>query len=94
MSIQVISTLYCWLMYFIVYFQVAGKGNSVMCYGPVVPDGYASCYNPLGNTINFGLAAFKSGQGTDVKAFHDALINSFDDMEKVMAVGHQAKAKL
>lgn len=74
--------------------QVAGKGNSVMCYGPVVPDGYASCYNPLGNTINFGLAAFKLGHGTDVKAFHDALMQSFDDMEKVMATGHQVKAKL
>ncbi|KDR15107.1 Carnitine O-acetyltransferase [Zootermopsis nevadensis] len=74
--------------------QVAGKGNSVMCYGPVVPDGYASCYNPLGNTINFGLSAFKLGHGTDVKAFHDALMASFDDMEKVMAVGHQTKAKL
>jgi hypothetical protein len=77
-----------------IYFQVAGKGNSVMCYGPVVPDGYASCYNPLGNTINFGLAAFKLGHGTDVQAFYDALIKSFDDMEKVMATGHQVKAKL
>jgi carnitine O-acetyltransferase len=77
-----------------IYFQVAGKGNSVMCYGPVVPDGYACCYNPLGNTINFGLAAFKSGHGTDVKAFHDALMVSFDDMGKVMATGHQARAKL
>ncbi|PNF29520.1 Carnitine O-acetyltransferase [Cryptotermes secundus] len=74
--------------------QVAGKGNSVMCYGPVVPDGYAACYNPLGNTLNFGLAAFKSGHGTDVKAFHDALMVSFDDMEKVMAIGHQTRAKL
>ncbi|PNF42901.1 Carnitine O-acetyltransferase [Cryptotermes secundus] len=74
--------------------QVAGKGNSVMCYGPVVPDGYAACYNPLPNTLNFGLAAFKSGRGTDVKAFHDALMASFDDMEKVMAIGHQTRAKL
>jgi hypothetical protein len=90
---QPVCTSDSWLIYR-QFFQVAGKGNSVMCYGPVVPDGYASCYNPLGNTINFGLSAFKSGHGTDVKTFHDALIASFDDMEKVMAVGHQSKAKL
>lgn len=74
--------------------QVAGKGNSVMCYGAVVPDGYACCYNPLGNTINFGLSAFKSCRTNDINAFHDALVDSFDDMEKVLAASHKIKAKL
>lgn len=74
--------------------QVAGKGDSVMCYGAVVPDGYACCYNPLANSINLGLSAFKSCHTNDLNAFHEALMKSFDDMEKVMAVGHIMKAKL
>ncbi|PSN43432.1 hypothetical protein C0J52_02637 [Blattella germanica] len=71
--------------------QVAGKGDSVMCYGPVVPDGYACCYNPMAEGINFGLAAFKLDKGTNVDDFQDALFESLSDMGEVMSSGLQAK---
>ena len=65
-----------------------------MCYGPVVPDGYACCYNPMPNGINFGLAAFKLDKGTNVDDFRDALFNSLKDMGEVMSSGGQIKSKL
>lgn len=74
--------------------QVAGKGDSVMCYGPVVPDGYACCYNPMPNGINFGLAAFKLDKGTNVDDFHVALFDSLKDMGEVMSSGGQIQSKL
>ncbi|MGH0172000.1 UNVERIFIED_CONTAM: hypothetical protein FKN15_064488 [Acipenser sinensis] len=32
--------------------QVSARTDCVMCFGPMVPDGYAVCYNPLPEHIN------------------------------------------
>ncbi|XP_065428404.1 carnitine O-acetyltransferase isoform X3 [Chrysemys picta bellii] len=40
--------------------QVPAKTDCVMCFGPVVPDGYGVCYNPMDDHINFAMSAYNS----------------------------------
>ncbi|XP_069055200.1 carnitine O-acetyltransferase b [Lepisosteus oculatus] len=44
--------------------QVSSRTDSVMCFGPQVPDGYAVCYNPLNEHINFSVSAFNCCEET------------------------------
>ncbi|XP_022693330.1 carnitine O-acetyltransferase-like isoform X1 [Varroa jacobsoni] len=60
--------------------QVPAKSRSVMFYGPLVPDGYGCCYNPMNNRILFGLSAFKSCATTDLSRFRDCLEYSLNVM--------------
>lgn len=55
-----------------------------MCYGPLVKDGYACCYNPREEDINFAISAFRSNKETDAKSFKESLENSLDDMKKLL----------
>uniref|UniRef100_A0A8C7E6C4 Carnitine O-acetyltransferase n=1 Tax=Naja naja TaxID=35670 RepID=A0A8C7E6C4_NAJNA len=45
--------------------QVPAKTDCVMCFGPVVPDGYGVCYNPMEEHINFAISAFNSCSETN-----------------------------
>ncbi|KAG7221228.1 hypothetical protein INR49_017445 [Caranx melampygus] len=40
--------------------QVPSKTDCVMCFGPVVTNGYGVCYNPMSNHINFAVSSFNS----------------------------------
>lgn len=35
--------------------QVPAHSNSVLVFGPVVPDGYGVCYNPQENQVNIAV---------------------------------------
>ncbi|XP_049691760.2 carnitine O-acetyltransferase isoform X1 [Helicoverpa armigera] len=65
--------------------QVACKCDGFMCYGPLVPDGYATCYNPRDNDINFATAAFVKHPDTDCDKYRNALEQSLQDMHDVLA---------
>ncbi|GLH09742.1 Choline O-acetyltransferase-like Protein [Gryllus bimaculatus] len=71
--------------------QVAGKCEAFMCYGPLVNDGYACCYNPRANEIHMGISAFKSCPDTSASKFKDALEESFDDMHNVLVKTQKSK---
>ncbi|ODM97599.1 Carnitine O-acetyltransferase [Orchesella cincta] len=62
-----------------------------MCYGPVVPDGYGCCYNPLKDEIIFGVSAFNSNTDTDSNNFKSSLQEILLDMQ---VIGHANISKL
>lgn len=71
--------------------QVATKCDGFMCYGPLVPDGYACCYNPRPNDINFGVSAFASHPDTSATYFREALETSLLDMSNVLLKTQKSK---
>ncbi|KAI4464457.1 carnitine o-acyltransferase [Holotrichia oblita] len=64
--------------------QVATKCDGFMCYGPLVPDGYACCYNPRSNDMNFAVSAFVEDPTTSAPKFREALEKSLLDMHNVL----------
>ncbi|KAJ6653439.1 hypothetical protein lerEdw1_009192 [Lerista edwardsae] len=60
--------------------QVAARTDCVMCYGPLVPDGYAVCYNPLFSHINFAVTAFNCCQETNAELLAGSLQGALDDV--------------
>ncbi|KAK7593027.1 hypothetical protein V9T40_007779 [Parthenolecanium corni] len=64
--------------------QVASKCDGFMCYGPLVLDGYACCYNPREEQINFAISAFHSCKETSAAMFKESLENSLDDMKDLI----------
>ncbi|XP_065345556.1 carnitine O-acetyltransferase-like isoform X1 [Cloeon dipterum] len=71
--------------------QVAGRAESHMCYGPLVTDGYACCYNPRSNDMIFGTSAHNSCPETSARKFAAALEESFTDMQRVLNLSPLAK---
>uniref|UniRef100_A0A4D5R9U8 Carnitine O-acetyltransferase n=1 Tax=Scolopendra viridis TaxID=118503 RepID=A0A4D5R9U8_SCOVI len=71
--------------------QVAAKCNALMCYGPLVPDGYGCCYNPRANDMNFGISACNSSPETQAVKFREALEKSLTDMHDVLMQSQKAK---
>lgn len=62
-----------------------------MCYGPLVPDGYGCCYNPLPSGINFGLSACNSSPETHSVKFMGALVDSLTEMHDLVIQTQKAK---
>ncbi|XP_059048863.1 carnitine O-acetyltransferase-like [Achroia grisella] len=71
--------------------QVACKCDGFMCYGPLVPDGYATCYNPRDNDINFATSSFLSNSETACDKYRAALEQSLQDMHDVLLQNTKAK---
>lgn len=74
--------------------QVASTVEAVMCYGPLVPDGYACCYNPLPQQIMFAICTMNQCRETSAQAYADALESSLQDMQKVVASCNSVQSKL
>lgn len=68
-------------------FQVGSKTDCHMCFGPMVPDGYGVCYNPMDDHINFAVTAFNSCEETNAtklsKFLEDALLDMKTLLEQV-----------
>ncbi|XP_061676191.1 carnitine O-acetyltransferase b [Syngnathoides biaculeatus] len=47
--------------------QVPANTDSVMCFGPLVPDGYAICYNPQSDHVHFSITAFNCCEETNAE---------------------------
>lgn len=62
-----------------------------MIFGPLVDDGYACCYNPRANDIQFGITSFNSCPETSATRFGDSLTQSLTDMQQVLASTPTAK---
>uniref|UniRef100_A0A3P9HZH7 Carnitine O-acetyltransferase n=1 Tax=Oryzias latipes TaxID=8090 RepID=A0A3P9HZH7_ORYLA len=66
--------------------QVPSKTDCVMCFGPVVPNGYGVCYNPMEDHVNFAVSSFNSCQETDAarlaRGVQDALLDMKTLLEK------------
>lgn len=73
-------------------FQVGSKADCVMCFGPMVPDGYGVCYNPMEEHINIAITAFNSCEETNAarlaRAVEDALLDMKTLLEDSAAAKH------
>ena len=64
--------------------QVGSKTDCVMCFGPVVPDGYGVCYNPMDEHINIAITAFNSCEETNAAKFAQAVEEALLDMRALL----------
>ncbi|XP_027881863.1 carnitine O-acetyltransferase isoform X1 [Xiphophorus couchianus] len=64
--------------------QVPSKTDCVMCFGPVVTDGYGVCYNPMDDHINFAVSAFNSCGETDAGGLAAAVEDALLDMKVLL----------
>ncbi|XP_029016060.1 carnitine O-acetyltransferase-like isoform X1 [Betta splendens] len=60
--------------------QVGSKTDCVMCFGPMVPDGYGVCYNPMDEHINIAITAFNSCEETNAAKFSQMVKDALLDM--------------
>ena len=67
--------------------QVPSPCDTVLCFGPVVPDGYGVCYNPMEEHVNFTVSAFQSNPDTSSSRFAESIKASFDDLQKLLLKG-------
>ncbi|CAJ0949344.1 unnamed protein product [Ranitomeya imitator] len=64
--------------------QVPAQTDCVMCFGPVVPDGYGVCYNPMEDHINFSVSAFNSCAETNAARMAHYLERALCDMQQLI----------
>ncbi|MBN3278040.1 CACP acetyltransferase, partial [Polyodon spathula] len=64
--------------------QVPAQTDCVMCFGPVVPDGYGVCYNPMAEHINFSVSAFNSCAETNAARLCHFLEEALVDMRDLL----------
>ncbi|XP_076139756.1 carnitine O-acetyltransferase isoform X1 [Alosa pseudoharengus] len=71
--------------------QVPAKTDCVMCFGPVVPDGYGVCYNPMDEHINFAVSAFNSCEDTNASRMAQTLEEALVDLRDLLEQTPKAK---
>lgn len=64
--------------------QVGSKTDCVMCFGPMVPDGYGVCYNPMEEHVNVAITAFNSCEETNAARFAQAVEGALLDMRGLL----------
>ncbi|MBN3318503.1 CACP acetyltransferase, partial [Atractosteus spatula] len=70
--------------------QVSSRTDSVMCFGPLVPDGYAVCYNPLNEHINFSVSAFNCCEETHAERLAQELQNALLLLQELLQPSYTA----
>lgn len=63
--------------------QVPTNTDSVMCFGPLVPDGYAVCYNPQQDHLHFSVTAFNCCEETNAEKLALTLERSLRDVQEL-----------
>uniref|UniRef100_A0A452V3G4 Carnitine O-acetyltransferase n=1 Tax=Ursus maritimus TaxID=29073 RepID=A0A452V3G4_URSMA len=71
--------------------QVPAKTDCVMFFGPVVPDGYGVCYNPMEAHINFSVSAYNSCAETNAARMAHYLEKALLDMRALLQSHPRAK---
>uniref|UniRef100_A0A3B4F213 Carnitine O-acetyltransferase-like n=1 Tax=Pundamilia nyererei TaxID=303518 RepID=A0A3B4F213_9CICH len=71
--------------------QVPSQTDCVMCFGPVVPNGYGVCYNPMNDHINFAVSAFNSCKETAATQLAQAVVDALLDMRTLLEQAPRAK---
>lgn len=70
--------------YRIVSRQFAVKSKTFMCHGPLMPDGYACCYNIRDNDILFGITSWKNNPETCSDRFGFVLNEALNNIMHVL----------
>uniref|UniRef100_A0A8B9L9K5 Carnitine O-acetyltransferase b n=1 Tax=Astyanax mexicanus TaxID=7994 RepID=A0A8B9L9K5_ASTMX len=64
--------------------QVPTNTDSVMCFGPLVPDGYAVCYNPQPDHVHFSVTAFNCCEDTNAEKLAVTLESTLQDLQDLL----------
>ncbi|XP_063794219.1 carnitine O-acetyltransferase-like [Pseudophryne corroboree] len=64
--------------------QVSSPMDCVICYGPLVPDGYSVCFAPSQNSITVCVSAFDCCQETDAERLSDSLQGALRGMRALI----------
>uniref|UniRef100_A0A7N6C0S5 Choline/carnitine acyltransferase domain-containing protein n=1 Tax=Anabas testudineus TaxID=64144 RepID=A0A7N6C0S5_ANATE len=64
--------------------QVPANTDSVMCFGPLVPDGYAACYNPQADHVHFSIIAFNCCEDTNAERFAHTLKDTLCQLQELL----------
>ncbi|TMS08659.1 Carnitine O-acetyltransferase [Larimichthys crocea] len=71
--------------------QVPSKTDCVMCFGPVVSNGYGVCYNPMNDHINFAVSSFNICTETNATHLAQAMEEALLDMRTLLDQTPRAK---
>lgn len=66
------------------YLQVPTNTDSVMSFGPLVPDGYAVCYNPQPDHVHFSITAFNCCDETNAEKLAVTIESALHDLHKLL----------
>ncbi|TNN61848.1 Carnitine O-acetyltransferase [Liparis tanakae] len=64
--------------------QVPANTDSVMCFGPLVPDGYAICYNPQADHVHFSITAFNCCEETNAETLALTLKDTLCQLQELL----------
>ncbi|XP_034400414.1 carnitine O-acetyltransferase b [Cyclopterus lumpus] len=64
--------------------QVPANTDSVMCFGPLVPDGYAICYNPQADHVHFSITAFNCCEETNAETLALTLKDTLGHLQELL----------
>ncbi|XP_070702078.1 carnitine O-acetyltransferase b isoform X2 [Pempheris klunzingeri] len=64
--------------------QVPANTDSVMCFGPLVPDGYAICYNPQADHVHFSITAFNCCEETHAETLAVTLKDTLCQLQELL----------
>lgn len=64
--------------------QVPANTDSVMCFGPLVPDGYAICYNPQADHVHFSITAFNCCEETNAEKLAHTLKDTLCHLQELL----------
>ncbi|XP_053190538.1 carnitine O-acetyltransferase b [Scomber japonicus] len=64
--------------------QVPANTDSVMCFGPLVPDGYAICYNPQADHVHFSITAFNCCEETHAETLAVTLRDTLCQLQELL----------
>lgn len=67
-----------------IFIQVPSNYDVLLCFGPVVDDGYGICYNPMGQYINFSVSSWNNCKDTDTNTFIKSLKESLLDASQLL----------
>ena len=63
---------------------VPSLSDSVMCYGPSVPDGYGVCYNLYEDCFNVSISSFFTSPQTSSVVFGEHLVQTLTEFKEVL----------
>lgn len=64
--------------------QVSSKFEAVTTFGPLVDDGYGTCYNIMENKLLFGISSYRSCAMTNSKIFGENLRDALLDCQALL----------
>lgn len=65
--------------------QVPAKKEALLCFGPVVPDGYGVCYNPMESRFVYAVSSYNSHPKTHAGDLGECLAKALEDNHVLLA---------